>query len=640
MTTVTELLDPKQQPLAAGRYHHNKRETLESFLAFLRGEALPRWPLEIFLELSNVCDLKCAMCPTFSALNPHRFLALRETERGFLEAEKHLTPLTSILAHALSVHCFGYGEPTLHPEFREFIATVAEYEAMIDFFTNGMHLTADLADFLVDQRVASVTVSFSGTTAEQYENVYLGGDFEQVLCGIAHLAEAKERLGSPYPLIEINSLGFEHHIQNLEEFVGLMADHGANIIHVKSLLTHSFIPQLAGHASIYRSWNEGEIVARAFALAKERGVSLSAEQYLRNEAKTEEEWQQMKNRQAHPTAGEGPSELVSIGSWREISKGIEPIRPETLRKAATTDEPVEIPPAALRSVYRVAPPRQTAAEPFYCAEPFKTMYIRRNGAVKPCCFSADFAPPLGNISKQDGRGIWMGERYEMVRDSILRQEYPLALCGNCLRSQVGPQDHYSHGRIRHFLNWYESGHGFELIPFDAAEIEALGGNYEVFKRYLEHHPHQGVPSAAQAVIPDAERKNPPALVDELNRLHDESADIHGHVRGHLDRYSAGRLLGWAQATQDPDLKLWVALYDGETCIGYAQANRYRNDLRSANVGNGCYGFEFTLPASVRDGKHHSFFAKIEGTSITLRGDPLLAVVGASTKSPGASSSPR
>ena len=49
------------------QYHKHRREAFESFFAFAAGEALPRYPLEIFLEVSNVCDLKCAMCPTFSA---------------------------------------------------------------------------------------------------------------------------------------------------------------------------------------------------------------------------------------------------------------------------------------------------------------------------------------------------------------------------------------------------------------------------------------------------------------------------------------------------------------------------------------------------------------------------------------------
>ncbi len=108
-------------PLVA-QYAHQKDETIRSFTQFARGIALPQWPIELFLEISNVCNLRCAMCPTFSALNPYRLVALKTEERGFIDAHAVQTSLETLLQHALNVHCFGYGEPTIHPEFRNFLS--------------------------------------------------------------------------------------------------------------------------------------------------------------------------------------------------------------------------------------------------------------------------------------------------------------------------------------------------------------------------------------------------------------------------------------------------------------------------------------------------------------------------------------
>ncbi len=142
-----------------------------------------------------------------------------------------------------------------------------------------MYLDQDLATFLVDSRVHSLSVSFSGVTKEQYENVYLGGIYEQVLGGIATLARVKSQRGSPYPIIHINSLSWEHHVAAIDTFIELMADHGANIIHLKSLLTHDFIPQLRGHSSVFRPRVEDPLLERAREVAKRRGVVFSSEQY-------------------------------------------------------------------------------------------------------------------------------------------------------------------------------------------------------------------------------------------------------------------------------------------------------------------------------------------------------------------------
>src|SRR3954451_7260996 len=95
-----------------------KLKAIDSYAKFCAGQGYPAYPLEVFLELSNVCNLKCAMCWQFSALNTNRFHQLRSQDRGFLETQAVMGNLEEILNGALLVHCFGFGEPTVHPEFR------------------------------------------------------------------------------------------------------------------------------------------------------------------------------------------------------------------------------------------------------------------------------------------------------------------------------------------------------------------------------------------------------------------------------------------------------------------------------------------------------------------------------------------
>ena len=130
------------------KFHRQKRLAFESFSDFAAGKQTPEWPLEIFLEVSNVCDLKCAMCPTFSGLNPRRFTNLQEMDRGLMQLGEHTLPLESVLEYAPVVHAHGYGEPTIHPEFTKFISYLAGFEVLLDFFTNGMHLTDALCEVM------------------------------------------------------------------------------------------------------------------------------------------------------------------------------------------------------------------------------------------------------------------------------------------------------------------------------------------------------------------------------------------------------------------------------------------------------------------------------------------------------------
>ena len=81
---------------------------------------------------------------------------------------------------------------TLQPQFAQVIEALSKYMVMIDFFTNGMTLKAELCNFLVERKVGVVYVSLTGASAADYEDVYIGGKHETVLQGIRNLAAARK----------------------------------------------------------------------------------------------------------------------------------------------------------------------------------------------------------------------------------------------------------------------------------------------------------------------------------------------------------------------------------------------------------------------------------------------------------------
>ena len=107
------------------KYGYEKLESIESFLNFLEGREIPKFPLEMYLEISNVCDLKCIMCSVFSDINLNRGGVLNGLKMGFLDFHA-LGPIEFLLKHTLRVHCFGYGEPRIHPEFLEVLKSMLQ----------------------------------------------------------------------------------------------------------------------------------------------------------------------------------------------------------------------------------------------------------------------------------------------------------------------------------------------------------------------------------------------------------------------------------------------------------------------------------------------------------------------------------
>ncbi|MGC2414659.1 MAG: radical SAM protein [Stellaceae bacterium] len=446
------------------RYTTSKFDTILSFSRFLRGLELPRAPLEVFLEVSNVCDLKCAMCTTFSALNPHRFSALRQEERGFLQPDEVVTNMEEVLRGALQVMCSGYGEPTVHPDFKEFISFLSQYEVLIKFITNGMHIDLPMAEFLVDKKVFGLMVSFSGITKKDYENTYLGGNFERVLAGVRHIADVKARSGTQYPRIEINSLAYRHHVEHFDRFVEMMADAGADVVYLKGLQPYDHIPELFEHVSIMRPWIEGPIIERAIEIGRARGVLVDCSQYVADQALSPENYEErIRNFRERAVLGlEGKKfgsnpidTFPAVRRQQHPSGGANSSRP-------TTFVPLDAPDDLAWQQLEIGRLPELEASPFYCMEPFKTMYVRKNGAVKPCCFN-DEVPFLGSIATHSATEIWQGSGYRAFRNAIASGAYPQKHCGWCIRGRVGPTSHWAGNVVDGFLKWYGAEHSPELV---------------------------------------------------------------------------------------------------------------------------------------------------------------------------------
>jgi len=439
----------------ASGYRAAKLEAVQCFADYRAGKGSLGYPLEVFLEVSNLCNMRCVMCDAFSALNPYRLNAdcADGLHLQLMDFEKLRFSLGSVLQHALAVHCFGYGEPTIHPKFRQLIEFIAQYEVLVDFFTNGMRLSEELARFLVEHRVWKVTVSLSGATAEEYENVYLGGDFTRVLSGIKALADSKSRAQTTFPVIHVNSIGFEHHLARLDAFVELMADCGVNVVRVHPLLVNPHMPFLVHHSAVYRPEVHNAVLARACRIAAKHGITLDLAPFTSESAHSEEECSRIKRRRVAGIAGTKAEPLASayvpIERFPEMSKTV-----RCLDKSQRLPRPCTLVDLATESREQVAAklgPFQEYPQ-FLCWEPFKTLFVSSDGKARPCCFS-DRRTSFGDLAAFSGEKVWYGTGFEVVRDEIRSGRYPRC-CQVCLQRGAAPKNHGVDALWDTYVAWF------------------------------------------------------------------------------------------------------------------------------------------------------------------------------------------
>ena len=68
----------------------------------------------------------------------------------------------------------------------------------------------------------------------------------------------------------------------------------------------------------------------------------------------------------------------------------------------------------------------------------------------------------------------------------------------------------------------------------------------------------------------------------------------GQLVGRLDIVAEDRIIGWAYDAADPNTPVRLRILADGVVIGQAVAELYRPDLAKADIGNGCYGFEFIV----------------------------------------------
>lgn len=121
------------------------------------------------MEWTSKCNARCVMCPQGSVENPK--LMTRET---FDAAMKRINA-----DDLFRVVIAGYGEPTTHPLFMDFITEVGKHPVRFDLVTNGQELDEERL-LHIDGKIDLMIISFSSIDPKTYESVHVNLDHERV----------------------------------------------------------------------------------------------------------------------------------------------------------------------------------------------------------------------------------------------------------------------------------------------------------------------------------------------------------------------------------------------------------------------------------------------------------------------------
>lgn len=225
-------------------------------------------PLKLEMDLLNKCNLRCTMC-----MMSHPSQYKRPLQRMSVERFERLA--ADIFWHVSALSLTLGAEPLLHPEFARFVEIASRYRIpQIYAVTNGTLLTDAIARAIVVHGMHVLTVSIDAARPETYEQIRIGGDWNQLMQNLHGFQRIKREAGSQTPRLELMFVMMRRNICELPEFVEMAARLGANSVNTVHMVPFQELG-MAGESCSLVKQTTNEMLRRARARAAELGLQFS-----------------------------------------------------------------------------------------------------------------------------------------------------------------------------------------------------------------------------------------------------------------------------------------------------------------------------------------------------------------------------
>ena len=159
-------------------------------------------PIWLLIYVSDLCNLKCAMCPHHSGKND-KFEFKKQLGNKFISIEM-LEKIYKKFPESIFVMLGGVGEPLVHPQFKEIVTLTAKHKKKINIITNGTKLDESMATHLLSEKMVNqISVSLNASNEKEYSAIcnVNGKMFYTVTDNIKTLVRLKKELNSKTEIV-------------------------------------------------------------------------------------------------------------------------------------------------------------------------------------------------------------------------------------------------------------------------------------------------------------------------------------------------------------------------------------------------------------------------------------------------------
>lgn len=177
---------------------------------FLLGHSrLFHFPNKLTIDIGNVCNLRCPLCPTGRGD--------KRASKGFMKFEEFKKVIDELGGYITNLELYNWGEPLLNRDLIKMIRYAKERNIPVSISTNLNILKEDMAEALISTHIDKIFISCDGASPETYSKYRVGGDFDTVISNTAQLVEAKEKLNNHYTRLILLFHVFRHNQHEVEK---------------------------------------------------------------------------------------------------------------------------------------------------------------------------------------------------------------------------------------------------------------------------------------------------------------------------------------------------------------------------------------------------------------------------------------
>ncbi|MEE2886277.1 MAG: radical SAM protein [Planctomycetota bacterium] len=341
--------------------------------------AMPTW---VNLTGTTVCNLKCFMCN--QALDP-------DIPKWFMKDEVYQRAVAELYPFAKMVQFSAFGEPLMTPQLDSKLDDLARANTKLDIITNATLMKDQKTRDKLLRVLGHVIFSLDGATAETYNQVRIGADFDRVVANIeAFCASRLDLPEAERPTLGFNFILMHRTIREAPQFVRLAHAFGAQQVTFNHLVV--FDDTLKDESLQFHQDLSNECLTETRRLADELKVNVTMPPLFN----------------AADNGGVG----LGVGS-----------------------EPMPTP-------RQVDGPGMPTVK---CMFLWKRVYIGVNGEVIPCCLAG--VPSFGNMLDDGFQAVWNSETYQTYRRHVYT-ESPHGMCKNCYLIYPSPDQVEAEGFLK------------------------------------------------------------------------------------------------------------------------------------------------------------------------------------------------